>query len=367
MSKLDEEPLVRQMAHDLGLDWRKRPVQQVVDYCLCKVEGWFPEGKPPESVRELQELVRGKVNLKFEEVHDDAELDAVIRKYVTKGDPVFANLRNTLDNWTFAELIERKNAVGEPDRYVAVIDCRGPGKAARAFFTRWHEIAHVLTLTPRLQPPFNRGNTSDRCPVERLMDVVGGTLAFYGPIFRPMLASTLVERGGLSFEAISQLRDRYDPSASFYSTAIAAVKAYERPAILISAELSLKKRERYELDANQTYLFSEAQPEPILRAVSVTPNAAARSQGLRIDRNMAVPPGSVIALAFSQGPEAEVQGHENLSAWRHSDGSTLPPAEVIIEARAAADQVLALIQTDHNTDATLQAAYLNSQIRRVRG
>ena len=96
MSKLDREPLICQMAHDLGLDCRVRPVDQLTSYCLRKVEDWFPEGKQPESIRELQELVRVKVNLTFEDVHDDAGLDAVIRKYVSKGDPVFANLRNSL-------------------------------------------------------------------------------------------------------------------------------------------------------------------------------------------------------------------------------------------------------------------------------
>ncbi|HJZ56574.1 MAG TPA: hypothetical protein VKE74_16530, partial [Gemmataceae bacterium] len=77
------------------------------------------------------------------------DFDRIKAKYArAKKDPVFATMRLRFDdaeNPTYGALVKRKNAGPDaPDRYVAVIDCRG-NKLARRFFTRWHEIAHRLT------------------------------------------------------------------------------------------------------------------------------------------------------------------------------------------------------------------------------
>ena len=197
MSRLDQESAVIQLAADLGLNWQKNPVKQIVDYCLLKIKEWLPDNTSLNNVQEIQDIVCRQLGLTFEEIYTDADLDEVVRKYASQGDYVFAHAKQSLDNWTFAELFERQNAEDQPDRYVAIIDCRGEEKKARCFFTRWHEVAHLLVLTPRLAPPFNR-DTKERCPIERLMDVIAGELGFYEPVFRPTLEKSIAVRNSIS-------------------------------------------------------------------------------------------------------------------------------------------------------------------------
>jgi len=343
MGRLDQEPEIIQLAIDLGLDGRERPVSEVVEYCLRKIESWMPPGPPPGNIQGFQELICRRLGLTFEEIHADSDLDAVIRKYVSQGDFVFAHAKQSLDNWTFAELFERPNASDQADHYVAIIDCRGEEKKARRFFTRCHEIAHLLVLTPRLSPPFNR-DAKERCPIERLMDLIAGEIGFYGPVFRPALADCVAKHGGLSYQAVEDLRATYCPEASFHATAIAAVKAYDRPAILAEARYALKAAEQRALNTGKTSLSQGAKPQSKLRVASVVINSAAKEAGIRIDLNMEVPGKSIIAQAVRKGDETVLEDRENLSSWVHSDGSTLPEFEVIIGASATPERAIALIR-----------------------
>lgn len=349
MSRLDQEPEVIQLAADLGLEWGNNPVKQIVGHCLEKVESWLPEAPPPTSVKEIQDIVCRRLGLTFEEIHGDEDLDKVIQKYVSKGDLVVAHAKHSLDNWTFAELFERQNSPDEPDHFVAVIDCRGEEKKARHFFTRWHEVAHLLVLTPRLAPPFNR-DSKERCPIERLMDVIAGEIGFYQPVFRPELDKCVTRHGTLSYQAIEELRASYCPSASFHATAIAAVKAYNQPALLVEARFALKAHEQRSLNAGQTYLTKDETPQPRLRAVNVMMNPAAKEAGIQIHRNMEVPETSIIAQAIARGDESVLQGGENLSTWRHSDGSSLADVETVIEASATPGRAIAMVRLSGEDD-----------------
>ena len=66
----------------------------------------------------------------FEEVRSDADFDRITEQYArAKKDPVFATMRLKFDdaeNPTYGTLVKRKNVADDaPDRFVAVIDCRG--------------------------------------------------------------------------------------------------------------------------------------------------------------------------------------------------------------------------------------------------
>lgn len=342
MSRLDQEPEVIQLAADLGLEWRQNPVNEIVRHCLRKIRAWLPDAPPLTNVQEIEDVVSRRLGLTFEEAHTDSDLDAIVRKYVAQGDFVFAHAKQSLDNWTFAELFERQNEPEQADHYVAIIDCRGDEKKARRFFTRWHEVAHLLVITPRLAPPFNR-DSKERCPIERMMDVIAGELGFYEPVFRPELARCVAKHGGLSYQAVEDLRASYCPTASFHATAIAAVKACDEPTMLVEARFALKAHEQRALDAGQTFLTEDAKPQSKLRVVSILINQAAKEAGVRIDRNMEVPTGSVIARAICAGDESVVRGRENLASWLHSDGTCLPEADTMIEASATPDRAIAII------------------------
>jgi Zn-dependent peptidase ImmA (M78 family) len=62
--------------------------------------------------------------------------------------------------------------------FVSIIDCRG-NKSVRAYFTKWHEIAHLMTQTQQMRFAFRRTHSSDQNPdEERLMDAIAGRFGF---------------------------------------------------------------------------------------------------------------------------------------------------------------------------------------------
>src|ERR1051325_647483 len=210
MRKLDSEQEVLKIAAGLKVDWQQNAVQNIIALCHEKISKWLKGAPKIRSIRELEVLVCQKVKLVFEEVRSDEDLTEIVRKYLGLGEPIFATLKSDLDEKTFATLIERRKIDGNSnDRYVAVIDCRG-NKAARRFFTRWHEIAHLLTLQGQLELPLHR-STTDQNPTERLMDTIAGEIGFYDPFFPPILREEVAKERGLTFAAVERIRERFCP------------------------------------------------------------------------------------------------------------------------------------------------------------
>ena len=104
--------------------------------------------------------------------------------------------------------------------------------------------------------------------------------------------------------------------------------------------MALKRGERRDL-AQGTLGFQE-KPKELLRAVQVTPNDVARSSNFVIFPNMRVSERSIIYKVFA-GETADGRAVEDLSWWESSDGSQLPVAKVLVQARSAWDGVRALI------------------------
>ena len=346
MSSLDQQSEVIQLADELGVDWRTQPVNNIIRFCQEKLGRWVADAGCVTTIADLEQLVCTKLRLIFEEVWVDADLDQIIRKYVARGEPVFATLRDEFDDQTFATLIQSRSVAPEaPDQYVAIIDCRGP-KATRRFFTRWHEIAHMLTLTRQLQFHFHR-STSDRCPVEKLMDAIAGEVGFYDPIFAPALNVEAQTGRGLSFEGVEAIRSRFCSDASLQATLFAAVKRFPTAVVYVEAGLGYKKQEEAMRRSNQLDLIPSATPEAKLRVLQVSANDAARKGGYRIDRNMQVPGGSMLARRFDSKEDTvsvPVEGVESLDDWRHSDGTPVGTGNIRVEARLQGERVIALIQ-----------------------
>ncbi len=345
MRKLDSEHEILKLAAGLKVDWQQNAVQNIIALCHEKISKWIKGVSKIRSIQELEALVCEKVKLVFEEIYSDDDLKAVIRKYLGLGEPIFATLKSDLDEKTFATLIERRRIDGNSqDRYVAVIDCRGE-KAARRFFTRWHEIAHLLTLHGQLQLPLHR-STADRSPTERLMDTIAGEIGFYDSLFRPILREETAKKGGLTFTAVEKVRERFCPEASFQATLNACVNRLDMPMLIAEFGFGYKKEEERKISSSQTTLFSEARPEPKLRVLTVIGNDKARGTSLKIHRNMRVPSTSLLYHFFfnkNESLENEVGGIENLNIWRHSEGGSLANLVVKIQARRFEDSVMALI------------------------
>jgi hypothetical protein len=333
-----------QLACELGIaDWQDQPVEKIIAYCAKKITAWIKPFKTATNIDAIQRIVSAKLGLVFEEFRTDEELEKIIQKYTDLGDGAFSGLRDDFGANTFATLMKRANPDPRAhDQYVAVIDYRGD-KEARRSFSRWHEIAHLLTLRRQLQFPYHR-STTNKDSMERLMDVIAGEIGFYPPLFAPLLRKESKKAGGLNFEVVESVRRQFYPTASFHSTLIACAKQCDQPVICLEAGMCLRNEEQSRVNSQQRELFSLGKrPSEKLRVLGAVPNKAGRARKLRIDFHMEVPKESVVYDAFLSSPGVNVRDREELDCWRHSDGTTLPATVVDIEARRVGDTVIALI------------------------
>jgi len=338
MNRLDQEPDVIALAKELGL--RGDPVEAVVRLCEERIGCWASDAGNVGNVEALEELVAARLRLVFEEVGSGDDLERIIGKYVAQGEYVFATLRDELGSATFGLTIKRKHCGSQSGhKYVAVIDCRGE-KAARRFFTRWHEIAHLLVLEKELYAPVRR---SAHDPVERLMDEIAGRIGFYEPIFGPVFTCEH-KRPLLEFRTVEAIRSAYCDKASFQATLFACQRRMNTPVLYIEAEMKLKVEEERRLHSTQRRFLDDDPPVAKLRVGLSVPNRAASDEGFRIAPNMRVPEGSTIHKLYSEPNVVEASGSENLGAWEFSNGSSLPEREIWVDARKAGERVIAIVQ-----------------------
>jgi hypothetical protein len=190
MTRLEHAAEVAALASDLGLRGAADPVDAILRHCRIRIDRWAREAGGVTTIGQLEALVTQRLQMIFEEVWSDGDFDRITEQYArAKKDPVFATMRlrfDDRDNPTYGALVQRKNVTDDaPDRFVAVIDCRG-SKLARRFFTKWHEIAHRLTTHADYGEPAYR---SEQDPIERLMDQIAGHVGFYGPFFEPVFGA----------------------------------------------------------------------------------------------------------------------------------------------------------------------------------
>jgi hypothetical protein len=280
----------------------------------------------------------------FEEVRSDDDWDRLKEEYARgKKEFVFAGMRTKFDddaNPSFGALVLRRNAGADsPDRYVAVIDCRG-SKLARRFFTRWHEIAHRLT-THADGGETEPGYRSEHDPIERMMDEIASHVGFYGPIFDPAFRQAGEGKVLLTFGTVEAIISESFPAASFQATLFACARRLPTPVVYLEATLAHKKEVKRRLQTPS--MFGDDPPSGQLRAVKVIPNKAAQRDGFTIPTNMRVPAASVIRRLFDAEPQNDGDGQEDMSQWE-SQGKTLENRAVAVEGRKVSDRVIAIVQ-----------------------
>ncbi len=343
MKSLDHDPKVSQLASELGLTWQNHPVDQIISYCARKIAAWIKPFESATTIDAIQQIVCSKLGLVFEEFRSWTELEEIIEKYTSLGDGAFAGLRDDFVRpEIFATLMRRANADPRAhDQYVAVIDCRGT-KEARRSFSRWHEIAHLLTLRRQLQFPYHR-STTKKDAMERLMDAIAGEIGFFPPLFEPLLRKQIKKSKVLTFAVVEEVRQQFCPNASFHSTLIACAKHHRQPTISLEARMCLRNDEQAKVESKQEDLFPHDPPEEKLRIQAAVPNKVARARKLGIHYHMAVPTGSVVFHAFHSPVGTELCGTEDLGSWHHSDGVALPSLSVSVQARRVGDTVIGLL------------------------
>jgi hypothetical protein len=323
------------MARDLGLKPSDNVVRDILRYCDGRIRTLLSDFTDEQNPASILEWLASKLGTRFEVIRTDSELTTVQGKYVALSEIGFVDLINELSDDVFGITIRRHKQKPFELPFVSVIDCRGP-KISRRYFTKWHEIAHLLTMTDQLRLVFRRTqcSTQNKEPEEALMDVIAGQFGFRPP------SGFAFATEDISFEAIENLRQLLCPEASKQSALISFVKFWPTPCILVTAKMGIRKREERRI-VQSRFDFEDA-PAQYLRAIRVTQSDSAREIGFTVFRNMRIPPMSVIQRVHLE-EISELQAEEDLSMWGSSDGSFLSPCRVVIKARKSWDGVEALI------------------------
>ena len=326
---------IQALASDLGIRASGDPIRDIVRFCERRIQRFLRDFPECQTLVQLLDLSASKLGTKFEEVQSDGQLEEVRGRYLRQGEKAFASLHDELSSNVLGVTFKRLSRKPWELPYVSVIDCRGD-KGLRSYYTKWHELGHLLILTDQMRLAFRRTHfgLDAKDPEEALVDVIAGAFGFFPEIVRKSAT------GQISFDRIETIRTELCPEASQQSSLIGIAKAWPTPCIVLQAQLALKRGESREL-AQGTLGFHEP-PKEVLRACQVSPNESARSANLVIFPNMRVPERSIIYKMFS-GELAQAEAVEDLSWWESSDGSRLNNAKVFVQARSAWGSVRALI------------------------
>jgi hypothetical protein len=208
-TRLDSKPQIWTLAADLGLPTAEKPSRTILDFVTRRIRK-IAKKFSCTSLSELLNATAGEVSTAFEEIHSDDDLRQIRLKYVSKGETAFANLEGELSgSKDYAITVRRMHQEAWEPQFVSLIDCRFD-KAYRSYFSKWHELAHLLTLTPQMRLVFRRTHSSSAVhdPEERLMDAIASELGF----FREFLPDDVGE--DVSFEMIVRIRQECCPAAS---------------------------------------------------------------------------------------------------------------------------------------------------------
>lgn len=321
MNRLDSKPQIGKLASDLGLKKTSKPVSQILRFVRKKIRS-ISSNYNCRSLQALLKAAAADLGTVFREIHSDSDLQNLVSEYIAKGEAIFANLPNELLKNDYGITIKRQHAQAWEPPFVSVIDCRDD-KIFRSYFTKWHELAHLLTLTPQMRLVFRRTHGAAlQDPEEALMDVIAGDLGFFSELLPIDSASDI------SFENIDRIRAEFCPEASYQASLIGIVKALPRPCILVHADLAHKKGQ-------------DPDEPPALRAIHVTVNQAARDAGFQMHPWWRVPENSVIYEVYCRQRYGEAE--ENLDWWTTSDGGALSPCPVLVKAKPMSRSIVGLV------------------------
>ncbi len=298
--RLNANATIRVLAHDLGLPSKVRPVQQISHFCEQRIARWLAELPGKHDATTILNIAAAKLSTTIIEVHTDVELIALQQRYVSQGEAGFAFLKSDFDSGVLGitlRLLKRK--AFEP-MFVSVTNCIGRN-SERAYFTKWHELVHLLTLTDQTRLAFKRTHIdcSQKNPEEALVDVVAGALAYHPKLLKPYAQKRL------SFALVDEIREKVFSVSSRQAALLGITHQWPKPCVLLRIELAGKH--------NST--------SRELRAVMARPNPAAIDEGVIVIPKFRVPQDSIIWSAFHDGTLVTTDIQEPLELWTSSDGS----------------------------------------------
>jgi hypothetical protein len=350
--RLGYDHAVVQLTRRLGLPTRGDCLPRLRHYALSQIKQTVGQWHDPiESLAMLLQVVAGRLSVCLKFIHTYEDVQQIAREQAafspTLGDILSSEfLRGTTEGL----LIEHQNPQPGDRRYLAVIDARGE-RAARAYFTAWHELSHLLVLPPQLELKlFRRSPTPEQIkkdPLESVVDDITGLAAFYDPIFSPALERNVNLDGRMTFGAIARTIEAVAPGASLYAAAIAAVRVTKAPLCFLSAEPRFKPAESRQLKSPQSELglgLGEPPLIPKLRVVDIVANDKAREQGIGMHPNLRVPISSIIYKVFTENDGQELEADEDQSWWVTTSSGALPELALRVNALRRGGRAYGLIR-----------------------
>jgi hypothetical protein len=282
--------------------------------------------------------------LEIAEIHTDDDLRALLQRIPPSTEPVLATLAHELNDQTDAVILQRQNRNEWEMPYLAVINCRG-WHGYRRYFSAWHEVVHLFLDGNQLTFAFRKTNTRKKHPEEVLVDKIAGEVAFHRPMFQPIFRQEIERVGRLTFEVIERVRAEIAPDASRLSALHACLRHCPPPVYFLSANLGYKRAEERQLNDLLSAITDEDNaPQPRLRVVDASSSPAAQALAIRIHERMAVPPTSVVSLAFEDASRSTHTAVERLDAWTTSSSGPIGTGPVEVEAVRSGKDVWALVR-----------------------
>ena len=348
---------VRQIAKGLDLPIHQHTFDGIFEAVREAVYDMIADSPYPK-IRKLSQLERVICNarqIKIEFIDNDEDIRRIADERSYVADELETKLRNHFDKRGNAGFTCENNSHGRIGRrWLVVVDRRGSKKNG-AEFTKWHEIAHVLTgffpasnddiehqadtETPEKEPD---------SPGEQLMERIAAELLYWENLWNPQFSDKLRQVDRLTFDIIEDIRSRYQPTASFHSCAIHVVKQFHRPCYLVKADMAHNKTEKRKIvrNENQTTLgpaFAPELPPKKLRLVDcVTPNHIEGPNPLEIWKHVRVPEDSVIAKVF-RGEARHATEETNQAKWETSRKGSLSAVPLYVEAKAYGTNIFGLL------------------------
>jgi hypothetical protein len=333
-SKLKQSDKIWKLAKDLGIKTSNDPVSDILIFCEKRIKKLLKETTDCSSLSDFLYWVANKLGTSFEEIHSNSDLSEIKKTYLEKGEKIFATLDQEFSDEVLGITYRRSNRELWEPQFVSIIDCRG-SNAKKAYYTKWHEVAHLLILTNQSRLCFMRTmHLSDKDPEEVMIDIIAGKFGFYNSFIKPHI------NGEMSFEQIDSLKQSLCPEASNLSSLIGFVKAWPEPCILLFCKEGLKKSESKQII--QCGFNFNVLPVPALRAVKITVNESAKEKNIVIFENMRVPEQSIIHTVHN-GETDYAEALEDLSWWATSSGDILPKHKILVKAKNYWGDTYALI------------------------
>lgn len=221
-------------------------------------------------------------------------------------------------------------------RWVAVLNLQA--SESRGYWSRAHELVHRIAEPPQELLPFRRHLEERKSPVEALVDGVAADVAFYSPMFCPLIGAC--SSLPLTFDVVESIRGEYARSASLLSVANATARHWPLPAIVVVG--SLRGRRHHPL------------VDQALRLETQGRNAAANQTALRIYGNMRPPPTS--PSQRHSNPDGQSRMSRTWATGRRAAVLRCPPARSSLRQRHSATGSTASSRKPRSSDVTGGAA-----------